>query len=103
MLLQKIYQLFETFCFSWVDKYNRLEKRYVSASTTLNNSTFFLAELLSFMLEKIVPIYQQVYRRSSDYSGLDLRCFKVTNAPHQIIKDNNIKAVKLDYCDQELQ
>ena len=43
------------------------------------------------------------YRRSSGYDGLDLRCFEVTNAPHQNIKDNNIEAAKLDHCDQELQ
>ena len=44
-----------------------------------------------------------VYKQSSDYDGLDLRCFEVTNAPHKNMKDNNIEAVKLDYCDQELQ
>ena len=43
------------------------------------------------------------YRRSSGYNGFDLRCFEVTNAPHKSIKDNNIEAVKLDFCDQELQ
>ena len=37
------------------------------------------------------------------YDGLDLRYFEVTNAPYKNIKDNNIEAVKLDYCDQELQ
>ena len=37
------------------------------------------------------------------YDGLDLPCFEVTNAPHKNLKDSNIKAVKLDYCDQELQ
>ena len=37
------------------------------------------------------------------FNGLDLRCFEVTNAPHKNIKDNNVEAVKLDYCDQELQ
>ena len=44
-----------------------------------------------------------MYRRSPDYDGLDLRCFKVTSAPHKNIKDNNVEAVKLDHCDQELQ
>ena len=44
-----------------------------------------------------------VYRRSSGYNGLDLHCFKVTNAMHKNIKDNNIEAIKLDYCDQELK
>ena len=43
------------------------------------------------------------YRQSSGYDGLDLRCFEVTNAPHKNIKDNDIDAVKLDHCDQELQ
>ena len=47
------------------------------------------------------PVY--TYRRSSGYDGLDLRCFEVTNAPHKNKKDNNIEAVKLDHCDQELQ
>ena len=42
------------------------------------------------------------YRRSSGYDGLDLRYFEVTNVPHKNIKDNNIEAVKLDHCDQEL-
>ena len=32
-----------------------------------------------------------------------LTLFEVTNATHKNIKDNNIEAVKLDYCDQELQ
>ena len=35
--------------------------------------------------------------------GLDLCCSEVTNAPHKNLKDNNIEAVKLDYCDQESQ
>ena len=35
--------------------------------------------------------------------GLDLCCFEVTNATHKNIKDNNIEAVKLDYCDEESQ
>ena len=43
------------------------------------------------------------YRRSSGYDSLDLPSFEVTNAPHKNIKDNNIKAIKLDYCDKELQ
>ena len=42
------------------------------------------------------------YKQSLSYDGLDLCCFKVTNAPHKNIKDN-IKAVKLNHCDQELQ
>ena len=46
---------------------------------------------------------QIVYRQSSGYHSLDLRRFEVTNVPHKNIKDNNIEAVKLDYCDQELQ
>ena len=33
------------------------------------------------------------YRRSSDYDGLDLRCFEVTNAQHKNIKDNNNEAL----------
>ena len=44
-----------------------------------------------------------IYRRSSGYDDLDLRYFEVTNAPHKNIKDNDIEAVKLDHCDQELQ
>ena len=44
-----------------------------------------------------------IYRRSSGYDGLDLRCFEVTKVPYKNMKDNNIEAVKLDYCDQELQ
>ena len=42
------------------------------------------------------------YRRSSGYDCLDLRCFMVTNTPHKNTKDDNIEAVKLDHCDQEL-
>ena len=41
--------------------------------------------------------------RSSSHDSLDLRYFEVTNAPHKNSKDNNIEAVKLDHCDQELQ
>ena len=44
-----------------------------------------------------------LYRKSSGYNGLDLRCFEVTDAPHKNIKDNNIEAVTLEYCNQELQ
>ena len=44
-----------------------------------------------------------LYRGSSGYDGLDLHCFEVTNAPYKHIKDNNIEAINLDYCDQELQ
>ena len=42
------------------------------------------------------------HRRSSGYNGLDLCFFEVTNAPYKNIKDNNVEAVKLDHCDQEL-
>ena len=41
--------------------------------------------------------------RTSGYDSLNLHCFEVTNAFHKNIKDNNIEAVKLDHCDQELQ
>ena len=51
--------------------------------------------------EQKIPVNK--YRRSSDYDNLDLRCFEVTNASHKNTKNNNIEAVKLDYCDQELQ
>ena len=51
--------------------------------------------LCSFFLTLLIN------RRFSDYDGLGLRCFEVTNAPHKNIKDNNIEAVKLDCCDHE--
>ena len=44
-----------------------------------------------------------IYWRSSGYDGLDLRCFEVINTPHKNLEDDNVEAVKLDYCDQQLQ
>ena len=58
---------------------------------------------LNFATKTMRLLVVYLYRRSSRYDGLDLRCFKVMNAPHKNIKDNYIDAVKLDYCDQELQ
>ena len=29
-----------------------------------------------------------MYRESSGYDGLDLRCFEVTNAPHKNVKND---------------
>ena len=52
---------------------------------------------------KIKKIKYSIYRRSSGYNGFDLCCFEITKAFHINIKDDNIEAVKVDYCDQELQ
>ena len=38
----------------------------------------------------VVHFHITMYRRSLSYNGLDLRCIKVTSAPHENIADNNI-------------
>ena len=62
---------------------------------------FFTRHLISRAF--YTPFSIVKYRQSSGYDSLDLRCFEVTNAPRKNIKDNDIQAVKLDHCDQELQ
>ena len=39
-------------------------------------------------LRSPVKLEKNMYRESSGYDGLDLRCFEVTNAPHKNVKND---------------